>query len=63
MADLIQVVLKGVKSKIGKNERRRSCSPVKKHPSDYFTVAVKSSADIYAKPASGQKIEEHVVTD
>ena len=55
--------LKTEKSKRGKNERRRSCSQVKKHSSDFFTVAVKSSGDISADPVSRQKIEEHVVTD
>jgi len=29
----------------------------KKHSSDYFTVAVKSSGYISAEPARGQKIE------
>jgi len=29
----------------------------------YFTVVVKSSEDTLAQPVSGQKIEEHVVTD
>jgi len=57
------VVLKDVKSKSGENERGRSCNQVKKHPSDYFTVAVKSRGDISAEPVSLQKIEEHVVTD
>jgi len=61
-AELIQVVLKDVKSKRGKNERGRNCSQVKKHSSGYFTVAVESSGDISAKPVSGQKIEERVVT-
>jgi len=56
------VVLKDVKSR-GKNERGRSCSQVKKHSSCYFTVAVKSSADISAEPVGGEKFEEHVVTD
>jgi len=51
------------RSKRGKNERRRSNSQVKKHSSDYFTVAVKSSGDISAEPVRGQKMEEHVVTD
>jgi len=55
------VVLKNIKSKRGKNER--SCSQVKKHSNDYFIVAVKSSGDISAEPARGQKIEEHVLTD
>jgi len=41
----------------------RSCSQVKKHSSDYFTVAVKSRGDISAELAKGQKIKEHVVTD
>jgi len=50
-------------SKRGKNERERSCSQVKKHSSEYFAVAVKSSGDISAEPARGQKIEEQVVTD
>ena len=36
---------------------------MKKHSNDYFTVAVKSNGDISAEPVSGQKIEEHVVTD
>jgi len=45
------------KSKRGKNERGRSCSQVKKHSSDYFTVTMKSSGD------SREKIEEPVVTD
>jgi len=31
--------------------RGRSCSQVKKRPSDYFTVAVKSSGDISVEPA------------
>jgi len=53
---------KKIKSKRGKNEKR-ICSQVKKHSSDYFTVAVKSSGDISAEPVRGQKIEEHVVTD
>jgi len=35
----------------------------KKHSSDYFTVAVKSSGGISAEPVRGQKIEECVVTD
>jgi len=65
--ELIEVVLKDVKNKRckkrGKNERGISCSQVKKHSSDYFAVAVKSSGDISAEPVSGQKIEEHVVTD
>jgi len=62
--ELIQVVLKDVKKDKRKNERgRRSCSQVKKHSRDYFTVAVKSSGDISAEPVRGQKIEEHVVTD
>jgi len=61
---LIQVVLKYVKkNKRGQNERGRSCSQVKKHSSDYFTVAVKSSGDISVEPVRGQKIEEHVVID
>jgi len=53
---------KTLKSKRGKNERGRSFSQVKKHSSYYFIVAVKSSGDIFAEPATGQKIEEHVVT-
>ena len=61
--ELIQVVLKDVKNKRGKNERCRSCSQVKKHLSDYLALAVKSSGDISAEPVKGQKIEEHVVTD
>jgi len=61
--ELIQVVLKDVKEHKRKNERGRSCSQVKKHSSDYFTVAVKFSGDIYAEPVRGQKIEEQVVTD
>jgi len=48
------------KSKRDKNEKGRSCSQVKKHSSDYFTVATKSSGDISAEPVRGQKIEEHV---
>jgi len=60
---LIEVVLKDVKNKRGKNDKGRSCSQVKKHSSDYFAVAVKSSGDISAESARGQKIEEHVVTD
>jgi len=54
---------KTYKSKRGNNECRRSCFQVKKHSSYYFTVAVKSSGDISAKPVKRQKIEEHVVTD
>jgi len=54
---MIRLVLKDVKSKSGKHERGRSCSQVKKHSSDYLTVAIKSSGDIR------QKIEEHVATD
>jgi len=61
--ELIQVVLKTLKSKRGKNERGRRCSQVKKHSSDYCTVTVKSSGDISREPIRGQKIEEHVVTD
>ena len=61
--ELIEVVLKDVKNKRGKNERGRSCSQVKEHSSEYFTVAVKSSGDISVEPVRGQKIEEHVVTD
>jgi len=61
--ELIQVVLKDVKSKRSKTERERSSSQNKKHSSDYFTVAVKSSGHISAELLSGQKIEEHVVTD
>jgi len=49
--------------KRGKNERGRSCSQVKNHSSEYFTVAVESSEDISAESARGQKIEEQVVTD
>jgi len=62
-AELNQVLLKDVKSKRGKNERGRSCSQIKKHSSGYISVAVKSRGDISAEPASGQNIEEHVVTD
>jgi len=51
------------KSKRRKNERGKSCSQVKKHSSDNFTVAVKASVDISAERVSGQKIEEHVMTD
>jgi len=47
----------------GKNERGRNCRQIKKHPSDYFTVAVKSSKDFSAEPVNRQKIEEHAVTD
>ena len=36
---------------------------MKKHPTDYFAVAVKSSGDISTETVRGQKIEEHVVTD
>jgi len=61
--ELIEVVLKDVKNKRGKNEKGRSCSQVKKHSSDYFAVAVKSSGDISTEPVRGQKIEEHVETD
>jgi len=46
-----------------KNERGRSCSQVKTHSSDHFTVVVKYSGDISAEPARGQKVEEYVVTD
>jgi len=56
------VVLKDVKSKRGKNERGINCSQSKKHSSDYFTVAVKSSGEISAELVRGQKIEERVVT-
>jgi len=61
--EVIEVVLKDVKHKRGKNGRGRSCSQVKKHSSYYFTVTVKSSGDISAEPVRGQKIEDHVVTD
>ena len=62
--ELIQVVLKNVKSKGDKNERGRSCRYVKKHWSHYFTVAVNStSGDISAEPVRRQKIEEHVGID
>jgi len=47
----------------GNNERGRSCSQVKKHSSDYFTVAVKSNGDIFEEPVRGQKIEKHVITE
>jgi len=59
--ELMQVALKTLKSKRGKNER--SCSQVKKRSSNYFAVAVKSSGDISVEPVRGQKIKEHVVTD
>ena len=49
--------------KRGKNKRGRSCSQVKNHSSEYFTVAVKFSGDISAESAREQKIEEQVVTD
>jgi len=54
---------KTFKSKRGNSEWGRSCSQVKKHSSDYFTVAVNSSGDISAEPVRGQKIEEHAATD
>ena len=41
----------------------RTISPRAAPASDYFTVAVKSSGDVSAEPVSGQKIDEHVVTD
>jgi len=34
-----------------------------KHSSYYFTVAVKSSGDIFTEPVRGEKIEEHGFTD
>ena len=37
-------------------------SQVKKHSSEYFTAAVKSSGGISAEPARRQKVEVHVVT-
>jgi len=61
--ELVQAVLKRRKKARGKKPRGRSCSQVKKHSKDYFTVTVKSRGDISAEPVRGQKIEEHVVTD
>jgi len=40
----------------GKNEIGGNCSQVVKHPSDYFTVAVKSTRDISAERLRGQNI-------
>jgi len=54
------VVLKNIKKQKRQNERGRSCSQVKKHSNDYFTMAVKSRGDISAEPVRGQKIEERV---
>jgi len=50
-------------AKEAKIREEEVASQVKKPSSDYFTVAVKSRRDISAEPTSGQKIEEHVVTD
>ena len=58
----MQMVLKTLNNKRGKNERGRSCSQVREHSSYYFTVTVKSSGGISAEPVWGQKIEE-LVTD
>jgi len=51
------------KAKEAKTWEEEVASQVKKHSSDHFTVAVKSSGDISAESVRGQKIEEHVVTD
>ena len=41
-------------------KKQETSTQATKHSSDYFIVAVKPSGDISAKPARGQKIEEHV---
>jgi len=61
--EFMQVVVKDVKKQKRQNERGISCSQDKKHSSEYFTVAVKSSGNISVEPVRGQKIEEHIVTD
>jgi len=59
--ELMQVVLKKRKKakevKMGEGQLQLSQETFKR------LLAVKSSGDISAEPARGQKIEEHVVTD
>jgi len=50
------------KAKEAKMREEEVASQVKKHSSEYFTAAVKSSGGISAEPARRQKVEVHVVT-
>jgi len=58
--ELVQVILEDVKKQKRENWERKNCSQVKKHSSIYYTVAMKSSGDIFAERVREQKIEEHV---
>jgi len=54
------VVLKKLKKQKRQTWERKKLQLVKKHSSYYFAVSVKSSGDISAEPARGQKVEEDV---